>query len=992
MIKKKLSHLVRSFWRKNVSDHDSHGSYIKSRRGNRSNFSIERLEPRIALDAAGVQRPALERSHDIYLSNVGPSPIVFGKSDISITTDSFVVTSVAHGAVEKWTQADGWVDVSTKPTTSNPRELLKLLQRRVFSKSDRLRWIPAIQDLSTDIATQAAFTSRAKAFEVHDWGRKTEESTDPVTRPEPVENFAVTQAVDGNFTATWGGVPADPAIIRAEYGVASGSDTGSHDGWGMMRPDGGRFEASDLVWHEGLQRFFAVADDGAYLATFTYDGTAVTEIGGPGDYKVDRYWKVDVGGLLTDSTVSSSDKAKLQEMHIDQSTSFEGLTFKQSSDATEASKIIYIGVESEWDEENSGPKIGNKIIEFNFSDAFDGNGDWVAGEGEQPGKITQVFDLGYKHDNKDKGGKDDPMPVHGDVSFAAGLEALTFVPNQVSGTEGLFYAGRQKDGKVYKLDLKHSIAGIVGAVERTGDFTFDSVKNPGYPDLGGLQYVEVGGSQYVLALFGEGPKTTQDKTEVARSGGAVNPDAVRIALATLDGHVTQTWDQEGAWNEFDTDSDDWMTGLRGPEGISYFEIGGVPHLALAQDPGGSQRDQGTNYDPVNGFSPTDGGRIGQVKFFSGFDLDTPQVTSTLKFGNQLTIPGIKGSSYQIPQNQMTAQQGLLSGPSAILGSSLGTSTADVTLHTTALHADGATTEKTTATPGTSFYQDKLTIVIRHGEDDGHISRPVAWKVNEENKKQNISINTLNVSLNAEDVSVEKFFGAKDSFTLDSDGVKQANSFAVVLPQLVAELGSSGFVYQPISRVMVDSFKRDGGDGTSNPLNTIMPFIFTQANAGNKIDVDLVVKNGGQDYDAWVDIAPDLKDRRLSPLEGDGSVVIVSTRQGLFDPGKDKLLDNAIIGQLNELYGLNGKNVLVNGEMVPYLETKSWKHTDKHSPNTVEDSVFNKNKDQVADPQKGTTIYVYGDLDRNPENGFEVRVYTQNVDTNNTYKEGHESWG
>ena len=948
----------------------------------KSRFSVERLEPRIALDATGVQRPTLERSHDIYLSNVGPSPIVFGKSDISITTDSFVVTSVAHGAVEKWTQADGWVDVSTKPTTSNPRELLKLLQRRVFSKGDRLRWIPAVQDLSTDIATQAAFTSRAKAFEVHDWGPKTEESTDPATRPEPVENFAVTQTVDGNFTATWGGVPADPTIIRAEYGVASGSDTGSHDGWGMMRPDGGRFEASDLVWHEGLQRFFAVADDGGYLATFTYDGTAVTEIGGPGDYKVDRYWKVDVGGLLTDSTVSSSDKAKLQEMHIDQSTSFEGLTFKQSSDATEASKIIYIGVESEWDEENSGPKIGNKIIEFNFSEAFDVNGDWVFGEGEQPGKITQVFDLGYKHDNKDKGGKDDPMPVHGDVSFAAGLEALTFVPNEVNGTEGLFYAGRQKDGKVYKLNLNQSTTGIVGAVERTGDFTFDSVKNPGYPDLGALQYVEVGGSQYVLALFGEGPATTQGKTEDSRSGGAVNPDAVRIALATLDGHVTQTWDQEGAWNEFDTDSDDWMTGLRGPEGISYFEINGVPHLAFAQDPGGSQRDQGTNYDPVNGFSPTDGGRIGQVKFFSGFDLDAPQVTSTLKVGNQLTIPGIKGSSYQIPQNQMTAQQGLLSGPSAIFGSSLGTSTADVTLHTTALHADGTTTEKTTATPGTSFYQDKLTIVIRHGEDEGNIPRPDDWTV-EKDKKQNISINTLNASLDV-DVSVDEKFGAKDSFTLEIDGVKQANSFVVVLPQLVADLG-----YRPISRVMVDSFKRPGGDGTSNPLNTIMPFIFDQANAGNKIDVDLVVKDGGADYDAWVDIAPDLKDRRLSPLEGDGSVVIVSTRQGLFDPKKEELQDNAIIGQLNELYGLNGKNVLVNDKMVPYLETKSWKHTDKHFPNTEEDSVFDKNKDQVADPQKGTTIYVYGDLDKN-QIGFEVWVYTQNAD-NKTYHEGHESW-
>ena len=973
MIKKKFSDLVRSFWRKGSSDIHLHDSYVKSRRTSKSRFSVERLEPRIALDAAGVQRPTLERSHDIYLSNVGPSPIVFGKSDISITTDSFVVTSVAHGAVEKWTQADGWVDVSTKPTTSNPRELLKLLQRRVFSKGDRLRWIPAVQNLSTDIGTQAAFTRRAKAFEVYDWGPKTEESTDPATRPEPVENFAVTQTTDGNLTATWGGVPADPTIIRAEYGVASGSDAGSHDGWGMMRPDSGRFEASDLVWHEGLQRFFAVADDGGYLATFTYDGTTVTEIGGPGDYKVDRYWKVDVAGLLTDSTVSSSDKAKLQEMQIDQSTSFEGLTFKQSSDATESSKIIYIGVESEWDEENSGPKIGNKIIEFNFSEAFDVNGDWVFGEGEQPGKITQVFDLGYKHDNKDKGGKDDPMPVHGDVSFAAGLEALTFVPNEVNGTEGLFYAGRQKDGKVYKLNLNQSTTGIVGAVERIGDFTFDSVKNPGYPDLGALQYVEVGGSQYVLALFGEGPATTQGKTEDSRSGGAVNPDAVRIALATLDGHVTQTWDQEGAWNEFDTDSDDWMTGLRGPEGISYFEIDGVPHLAFAQDPGGSQRDQGTNYDPSNGFSPTDGGRIGQVKFFSGFDLDAPQVTSTLKVGSQLTIPGIKGSSYQIPQNQMTAQQGLLSGPSAILGSSLGTSTADVTLHTTALHADGVTTEKTTATLGTSFYQDKLTIVIRHGEDEGNIPRPDDWTV-EKDKKQNISINTLNAFLDV-DVSVDEKFGAKDSFTLEIDGVKQANSFVVVLPQLVADLG-----YQPISRVMVDSFKRPGGDGTSNPLNTIMPFIFTQANAGNKIDVDLVVKDGGEDYDAWVDIATDLKDRRLSPLEGDGSVVIVSTRQGLFDPKKEELQDNAIIGQLNELYGLNDK--WVNDR--EYLETESWTHNNQPSD-------FNKNKDQVADPQKGTTIYVYGDLDKNSKNGFEVQVYTQNFE-NQTYDEGHWAWG
>lgn len=55
-----------------------------------SAYSLERLEPRIALDATGVtqiQRPALQQSHAIYLyagnpDSTGPMPVQLGKSDV----------------------------------------------------------------------------------------------------------------------------------------------------------------------------------------------------------------------------------------------------------------------------------------------------------------------------------------------------------------------------------------------------------------------------------------------------------------------------------------------------------------------------------------------------------------------------------------------------------------------------------------------------------------------------------------------------------------------------------------------------------------------------------------------------------------------------------------------------------------------------------------------------------------------------------------------
>ena len=103
-------------------------------------LSLESLEQRIALDASGV-RPQLEQVQEVYIDNslVGPAPMVFGKSElVGHGTKSFVITAVAAGStVEKWDAATNqWRDVSTPPTSSNPRQLLQLLQNRIIQKDD----------------------------------------------------------------------------------------------------------------------------------------------------------------------------------------------------------------------------------------------------------------------------------------------------------------------------------------------------------------------------------------------------------------------------------------------------------------------------------------------------------------------------------------------------------------------------------------------------------------------------------------------------------------------------------------------------------------------------------------------------------------------------------------------------------------------------------------------------------------------------------------
>ena len=108
--------------------------------------SLEKLEPRLAL-AGDVSRPLLEATTRLYMdpSMHGPQPVVMGKSQVvGHDVKSFVISRVPEGSVvEKLdTATNTWVDVSTKPTSSNPRELLRLLKNRLIQQGDSLRWTP----------------------------------------------------------------------------------------------------------------------------------------------------------------------------------------------------------------------------------------------------------------------------------------------------------------------------------------------------------------------------------------------------------------------------------------------------------------------------------------------------------------------------------------------------------------------------------------------------------------------------------------------------------------------------------------------------------------------------------------------------------------------------------------------------------------------------------------------------------------------------------
>ena len=159
-------------------------------------LALETLEQRIALDASGI-RPQLEAVREVYIDDslVGPTPIVFGKSElIGQDTKSFVITSVAAGStVEKLdVSTNQWRNVSAPITTSNPSELIRLMRLRVIQEGDRVRWIPK----STDGVTQ-------KAFEIIGWDDGSE-ITEPegVNVPGAVQNLEI-DIVGDEVRVTW---------------------------------------------------------------------------------------------------------------------------------------------------------------------------------------------------------------------------------------------------------------------------------------------------------------------------------------------------------------------------------------------------------------------------------------------------------------------------------------------------------------------------------------------------------------------------------------------------------------------------------------------------------------------------------------------------------------------------------------------------------------------------------------------------------------------
>jgi len=182
-------------------------------------IDLEVLEPRLALDGDGLTRPQLEQATVIRIDNsLGPNPITFSKSElVGQQTNSFVITQVADGSVvEKWNQAtSSWHDVSTPPTTSNPRQLLQLLQNRLIQSGDQLRWKPS------SVSSQSQ-----SFFEVIGWddGSFTP-PPNPALLPGAVEDLRVASHADSELTVSWNPPTSGEAPSRYSVTTENGSTT-----------------------------------------------------------------------------------------------------------------------------------------------------------------------------------------------------------------------------------------------------------------------------------------------------------------------------------------------------------------------------------------------------------------------------------------------------------------------------------------------------------------------------------------------------------------------------------------------------------------------------------------------------------------------------------------------------------------------------------------------------------------------------------------------
>ena len=123
-----------------------------------------------------ITRPKLKRATKIHLNRdsnvIGPQPVrlMYSAIEAAVSSDSsvadnhsYVITGLASGKVEK-KHGDSWIDVSAPPRSTNPFELLALLQRRIIKPSDEIRWVPDAEDQG-EVST--------KAFELFGWNGAT---------------------------------------------------------------------------------------------------------------------------------------------------------------------------------------------------------------------------------------------------------------------------------------------------------------------------------------------------------------------------------------------------------------------------------------------------------------------------------------------------------------------------------------------------------------------------------------------------------------------------------------------------------------------------------------------------------------------------------------------------------------------------------------------------------------------------------------------------
>ena len=143
---------------------------------NKTAIGRRNLKPtvNIGISLPRVERPELLPSTKIIVDNTvpGPNPFVFSWNNLatsllpSVSGVRFVIASV-HGTVEK-KSGDTWVDISTPPQTSHPRELIRLLSLRIVKPNDELRWIPPAESPQAEeafslIGWNGKFASESKS-------------------------------------------------------------------------------------------------------------------------------------------------------------------------------------------------------------------------------------------------------------------------------------------------------------------------------------------------------------------------------------------------------------------------------------------------------------------------------------------------------------------------------------------------------------------------------------------------------------------------------------------------------------------------------------------------------------------------------------------------------------------------------------------------------------------------------------------------------------